>query len=215
MEFKPITIISLLCCLLPSICQAVVYNDHYIGFSAGSSYFKTGVTSVSDDIEYDRQDIGLALQYRKSISNEMAIEISYMDFGEVKLSGPAGQQFFFRDNTRVDFGPDALLRISAQSLGVSGFFRAWLSNSFAAGVRVGYHFWSSTLEQRGLTLRDSTEAPDWSDSDSGADLFWSLGFYYGLDSLEFGLRAETVRFDGEVLEQSDRILFSLDYGFRL
>lgn len=186
------------------------YNDHYLGVSFGSSNYSSGVTSVSEDIDYQRQTTGAAAQYRKSFSKELALELAYMDFGELSLIGPEGQQFFYHDQTRVDFGPDAYLRITAKSVGLNGMFRAWLTKSFAAGVRIGYHFWTSELIQR-----DLLNAPDWSVNDRGADLYWSLGFQYALGSLELGLRAENVNFNGQILDRAERFLLSVDYGFRL
>lgn len=191
-----------------NVAYSANFNHNAIGVGTGQSYLSSTVVTVSDNISINDADRFSSVQYLRHLNREVAVEFAAMNFGTVRLTGPAGEQFFIDDGQRVDLSDNALFQVSTKSFAVSGVFRTWMTRNFAAAVRLGAHRWQRTVEYQNLI-----NSPNWTEKDTGVGLLWSLGMVYAVSNLQFELRVGSAHIGNDAIKHSQHGVFSINYGF--
>lgn len=137
----------------------------YFGGSLGQATLNLG-SDITSGIEsaggsIDNDDMGYKLFLGHRSNDHFAMEISYVDLGETKIS-----------STNYN------ATIEADSLSLVGLGILPITSSFELFGKAGFHMWDSSL---GDTIGNSA-------SGDGTDLVYGLGLAYKIDTLS--IRAE-------------------------
>ena len=87
-------------------------EEIYFGIDFLNNEIDTGVTNISSSL--DEKDSGYSLYGGIPLNENLAVEISYQDFGEASLSGVNGNQFRI-GTTTYQFTTTASLSVSADT----------------------------------------------------------------------------------------------------
>jgi len=187
---------------------AANFSDNALSLLVGRSFLTSAVKSVSDKIEINESDTLAGLQYVRHFNSETALQVDYLSFGTVTLTGPALEQFFTQNNQRVDLANDALFKVSTQSLALSAQFRSWFSWSWAAQISLGLQHWQRRVEYRNLINN-----PSWPENKAGNSVIWSLGMVHAISNFEMSLNLGSAHFGDDAIMHSQQLVFSVGYGF--
>jgi len=200
--------LTLVLLLLSANLWAANFNDNSIGVIVGQSYLTSGVKTASDKIDINDSDTLSGFSYVRRIDSEVAFQFDYIDYGTVKLSGPAGEQFFTQNGQRVDLGNNALFQVSTRGMAVSAQFRSWLNWKWGAQISLGAQHWTREVKTRNLL-----NAPAWAELSDGNAALWSFGMVYALSDFQMTFLLGSSHFGDDAIMHSQQVLLDLSYGF--
>ena len=151
----------------------------YVGASIGKTDYDSGTSYGSFE-----DPIGFEILGGLDISPNAAFEVSFVNFGDAGDGDPSDEW-----------------TLSATSLTFGGLFKAPISPTAEAFVKIGMHMWDVELE--------SDVFGKIGDND-GTDIFFGFGAAFNVaPMLDVGVRYMSYDFDGDDVTQ---LLFNLTYG---
>ncbi len=164
----------------------------YIGASVGGSKVKDAPSGSEFDAELaaagitatssvDDTDNGWKIYGGYKFNQNMAVEGSYADFGELTIDSNVTSPFTGTIHTTWE----------AQTLAVAGVGILPLAYSMELFGKIGVHYWDVDLQS---TASAGGGAGSASESDNGTSLLFGVGAGYNLNN-NFALRAEWERYD--------------------
>jgi hypothetical protein len=181
---KKINIIAIIFSLM---CMQSLKAEGYAGIDYLYSKVDTGVTNISSNLDED--DNGYSLYIGSDLNENVALEVSYNDFGEASLSGVSGNQFKV-NGTTFQFNTTATLSSSAKSWGFAAKPKVTIADGVSAYGKIGLHRWTSTFSITGTTTTASAD-------DSGTDIFYGAGIEIGKSNLKGRAGYSIYNLDGE------------------
>lgn len=164
-------------------------NGFYLGGSIGQSEIKVKGGDVDiGQIEFKEGDTGYKLFAGYRFFNFLAVEGSYIDFGDpdTTFDTPLGDLY-----TEIGVTGWDVAAVGSLPLGIFDLF-----------AKVGYFWWDADV-------RAALEGDSDSDSDSGSDLTYGIGAAVWLGQI--AIRAEIEWFD--VAEAQDVYMYSLGLSY--
>lgn len=187
---------------------AAKFNDNSFGLLVGQSFLTSAVKTASDKIDINDSDTLSGFSYVRHIDSEIAVQLDYLNYGTVKLSGPAGEQFFTQDGQRVDLGNNASFQVSTKSVAVSAQFRSWLNWNWGAQISLGVQHWTREVKYQNLI-----NAPNWSETGSSNAAIWSFGLVSAMSDFQMALLLGSSHFGDAAIMHSQQVMLDLSYGF--
>ena len=177
-----------------------VKADNYAGIEYLYTKVDTGITNISSKLDED--DNGYSLIFGSDLNENIALEVSYNDFGEASLSGVNGNQFIV-DGTTYQFNTTATLSASVTSWGFAAKPKIMLVDGVSAYGRIGLHRWEEKLNITATTVTANA-------SDTGTDIFYGAGIEIGKSNLKGRVGYSIYDVDGDNLKSMN---FGLAYSF--
>jgi len=152
--------------------------------SSAAGYVGASIGKTDYDVPTFDDPIGFEIMGGADLSQNVAFEVSYINFGESS------------DNIPPEW------KLTATSLAFGALLKAPLSPTASAFIKVGMHMWDIELKQEGFGLLGD---------DDGTDMFFGFGAAFNIDPrLAVGVRYMSYDFDGDDITQ---LLFNATYGF--
>ena len=192
------------------ICTAIVatlftFNiskaeEIYFGIDFLNNEIDTGVTNISSSL--DEKDSGYSLYGGIPLNENLAVEISYQDFGEASLSGVNGNQFRI-GTTTYQFTTTASLSVSAESIGYALVPKMPVSENLSLYGKLGFHYWDSKFS---VTSTNTTASLD----DDGNDVFYGFGAEMNFGNLKGRIGYSLFDLDGDDIES---VNIGISFGY--
>ena len=186
------TLAIILCTTLFSA-QNLKAESSYVGIDYLNNKIDTGITNISSKL--DETDSGYSLFYGAEFTENLDVEASYQNFGEVSLSGVSGNQFKI-DSTTYEFNATATLYQKASSWGMAAKPKMNLSDNVTAYGKLGIHNWTTTF---GVTSTTVTASED----EKGTDVFFGGGLEISFDNLVGRVGYTSFDLDGEKIQSTN------------
>ena len=186
------TIAIILCTTLFSS-QSLKAKSSYVGIDYLNNKIDTGITNISSKL--DQTDSGDSLFYGAEFTENLDVEASYQNFGEVSLSGVSGNQFKI-DSTTYEFNATATLYQKASSWGMAAKPKMNLSDNVTAYGKLGIHNWTTTF---GVTSTTVTASED----EKGTDVFFGGGLEISFDNLVGRVGYTSFDLDGDKVQSTN------------
>ncbi len=175
MQFKRFGALALFSALLVFTTGAAQAQPghFYFGVAGGRSNIDTRVNAITSHL--DESSTGYKIYGGFDLSRNLAVEISYADLGEAKLTGNNGD-YFSRDGVLYQFtANNAEIKFNPTLVGAAAVFRARVAPRFDLHGRIGVASWNVDYTASGSGVPGSTG------SDSGSDLFFGggVGLHFG------------------------------------
>jgi len=155
--------------LLFSISVPAFSADLYYGLRFGYSQFDANISNTTGTADTQEEDFGFKLLAGYTLSNNIAIEAFYTDYGRATVGGNAGDSFNLNGQTINFTSNDSEFSSDVVSFGFSGVYNYPLSKSQALIGKLGIQRWKNDAR-----LRDP--ASNINTSDDGYDIYWNVGF---------------------------------------
>lgn len=194
--------------LLSANSWAANFNNNSIGVVAGQAFLTSGVKSASALVDINDSAPLSGFSYVRHIDSEIAVQLDYINFGTVKLTGPENEDFVTQGGQTVNLGPNALFQVSTQAVALSAQFRSWLNWNWCAQISLGAQRW--TREVKTLNL---VNAPYWSEKASGNAAIWSFGLVRAMSDFQMSLLLGSSHFGDDAIMHSNQLMLGLSYGF--
>ena len=162
-------------------------EEVYFGIDFLNNEIDTGVTNISSSL--DEEDSGYSLYGGIPLNENLAIEISYQDFGEASLSGNSGNQFKI-GTTTYQFTTTATLSVAAESIGYALVPKMPISENISLYGKLGFHYWDSKFS---VTSTNTTASLD----DDGNDVFYGFGAEMNFGNLKGRIGYSLFDLDGD------------------
>jgi len=186
------TLAIILCTTLFSA-QNLKAESSYVGIDYLNNKIDTGITNISSKL--DETDSGYSLFYGAEFTENLDVEASYQNFGEVSLSGVSGNQFKI-DSTTYEFNATATLYQKASSWGMAAKPKMNLSDNVTAYGKLGIHNWTTTF---GVTSTTVTASED----EKGTDVFFGGGLEISFDNLVGRVGYTSFDLDGDKVQSTN------------
>ena len=186
------TLAIILCTTLFSA-QSLKAEGSYVGIDYLNNKIDTGITNISSTL--DETDSGYSLFYGAEFTENLDIETSYQDFGEVSLSGVSGNQFKI-DSTTYEFNATATLYQKASSWGIAAKPKMSISDNINAYGKLGIHNWKTTF---GVTSTTVTASED----EKGTDVYFGAGIEISFDNLVGRVGYTSFDLDGDKIQSTN------------
>ncbi|HKK05264.1 MAG TPA: porin family protein [Gammaproteobacteria bacterium] len=139
----------------------------YIGASAGSTSFDTGITALTASL--DDSSTGFKVYGGYNLSPNVAVELSYADLGSAEVTGNIGDRFI-ADGYLFEFTVNnAHIKFEGTLVGAGARFRLPVSRTFNIHARLGLASWNVD------TTAYAPGVPGASSSNSGTDPYYGAG----------------------------------------
>ena len=184
---------AIILCMTLFSAQSLKAEGSYVGIDYLNNKIDTGITNISSTL--DETDSGYSLFYGAEFTENLDIETSYQDFGEVSLSGVSGNQFKI-GSTTYEFNATATLYQKASSFGVAAKPKMNLSDNVTAYGKLGIHNWKSTL---GITSTTATASED----GKGTDVYFGGGIEVSFNNLVGRVGYTSFDLDGEKINSTN------------
>jgi hypothetical protein len=170
-------------------------GDIYVGFNVGNADYGIGEDAIeSDDFgdinyTFDDTDIGIQFYAGYQLSQYFAVEASYTDLGETKLSVNLLESGLTSGYTyEVSGSVESSISVATKALAIVGNYP--VNENLFLKAKLGLNAWEIsplvTVDYRfeipELNINESVYETEKQDVESGTDKFWSLGMEYTLDS---------------------------------
>jgi hypothetical protein len=167
----------------------------YFGFNVGNADFGIGEDAVEADdfgdvnYTFDDTDIGIQFYAGYQWSQYFAVEASYTDLGETKLSIDLSDSGLTSGSTyEISGSAESSVSAVTKALAIVGNYP--INENLFLKAKLGLNAWeispSSTFDYRleipEFNIDESVYETEKLDVESGTDKFWSLGVEYTLDS---------------------------------
>jgi hypothetical protein len=146
--------------------------------SVQRAFDQKGLNATIQSVDDTRHGFGLGVGYE--ITPEWSAELNYLDLEQVEVKFSSTQAI----NTLEKIHPE-----SGEGVTLSGLYRHALGDKAHVRVRAGFFNWGADYK----TTSDPGN-PNGTDSDSGTDFYWGVGFGYQL-SKSLKLTTEMQRFE--------------------
>ena len=186
------TLAIILCTTLFSA-QNLKAESSYVGIDYLNNKIDTGITNISSKL--DETDSGYSLFYGAEFTENLDVEASYQNFGEVSLSGVSGNQFKI-DSTTYEFNATATLYQKASSWGMAAKPKMNLSDNVTAYGKLGIHNWTTTF---GVTSTTVTASED----EKGTDVYFGGGLEISFDNLVGRVGYTSFDLDGDKVQSTN------------
>ena len=186
------TLAIILCTTLFSA-QSLKAEGSYVGIDYLNNKIDTGITNISSKL--DETDSGYSLFYGAEFTENLDVEASYQNFGEVSLSGVSGNQFKI-DSTTYEFNATATLYQKASSWGMAAKPKINLNDNVTAYGKLGIHNWKSTLGVSSTTVTASED-------DKGTDVYFGGGIELSFDNLVGRVGYTSFDLDGDKIQSTN------------
>ena len=111
-------------------------EEIYVGIDYLNNEIDSGITNISSTL--DEEDSGYSIYGGIPINENLAVEISYQDFGKASLSGVSGNQFKV-GSTTYEFTATATLSVEAESVGYALVPTMPISDNISLYGKLGFH----------------------------------------------------------------------------
>ena len=155
----------------------------FAGTASAAGYVGVSMGKTDYDVPPFDDPIGFEILGGADLSQNVAFEASYINFGESS------------DNIPPEW------KLSATSWAFGALLKAPINPTAQAFVKVGMHMWDIELKEDGFGLIGE---------DDGTDMFFGFGAAFSIaPRMNFGVRYMSYDFDGDDVTQ---LLFNLTYG---
>ncbi|OFX11867.1 MAG: hypothetical protein A2516_03240, partial [Alphaproteobacteria bacterium RIFOXYD12_FULL_60_8] len=166
--------------------EPIAYPRFYAGVGAGLSSTDTGFTDLTGTAALDEEDTGWKLFGGAELTDLLAVEGFYADFGEATLSGNNGDTFKYGDTTYTFTSNGEVLAYAGTTMGAGGVLGYDINEFFRPFAKLGLHYWEIDASFTSTTTTLNR-------TDSGVDGYGGLGLQVNLTDW-ISLRAEYERF---------------------
>ena len=197
-KFKFTTIFATILTL--SSLNASKAEEVYFGIDFLNNEIDTGVTNISSTL--DEEDSGYSFYGGIPINENLAVEISYQDFGKASLSGVSGNQFKV-GSTTYEFTATATLSVEVESVGYALVPTMPISDNISLYGKLGFHYWDSKFS---VTSTNTTASLD----DDGNDVFYGFGAEMDFGNLKGRVGYSLYDVDGDDI---DSVNVGISFGY--
>tara|TARA_Y100000590_G_C15305298_1_gene857980 strand:+ start:18 stop:635 length:618 start_codon:yes stop_codon:yes gene_type:complete len=196
---KKLTVmIVLLFCFSQSL-MAAGKSAGYVGGSIGITDHDTTIGLGTATL--DEEDVGWKFNAGVNVTEFLAVEFQYADFGSSTLNGVNGSTFT-RNGEAFVFNTTAQLDADADSLGFSVIAGYGINEYIKPFVKLGGHVWDLAINQTAATPFGSGTIA----ADDGFDIFYGAGLQVNInDEFSAILEVEQYQFGSNVLDSVNLI----------
>ena len=175
-------------------------EEIYVGIDYLNNEIDSGITNISSTL--DEEDSGYSFYGGIPINENLAVEISYQDFGKASLSGVSGNQFKV-GSTTYEFTATATLSVEVESVGYALVPTMPISDNISLYGKLGFHYWDSKFS---VTSTNTTASLD----DDGNDVFYGFGAEMDFGNLKWRVGYSLYDVDGDDI---DSVNVGISFGY--
>lgn len=160
-----------------------------------SAFDRQGLNATVLSVDDTRHGFGIGVGYE--ISPAWSAELNYLDLGQVDVKFSSTQAI----NTLEKVHPE-----SGDGFTLSGLYRHALDDKAQVRIRAGLFNWQADYK-----TTNGAGNPNGSDSDSGTDFYWGVGFAYQLTKyLSITTEMQSIEFDRD---KTDYLRTGIEWRF--